>query len=976
MSIFALLSLFSCIAVFLLSNFIFYKSRKSEENIVFLVLCIFIIMLGFSEFMYRQTENYITAGIFIRVWAIWYFGGALFLHFALALTGKFKLLKKKFIYFLLYTPPLIFCFFDLTTKKISPIKKYWGYTYNIADYSTLYYVTTMWLGILVSLTVFLLMKYYLNAEGIKKKQVKIVIAGFILPLLISFIDLLDPNIIRNEIPEFTVTSLVWLVGFIGYAIWKYQLFTVDLAIAAENIIFTMPGSLFLLDNKGKILLVNRALVNLLEYKENELIEKSAGMLFVSEEDFRNNILKKLLDTGFIESYETKYKTKSGEEIFVSFSGSIVYNKQREILRVVGIARDINEHKLKEQKLKESEERFRVIFDNATDGIILADPENKKIYIGNKKICQMLGYNLQELQALKILDIHPEDSLPFVIDQFERQARNEFTLAKNLPVKRKDGSIFFADVNASSVLLDGKTYLAGFFRDVTERKNAEEMIFSEKERLAVTLRSIGEAVITTDLKSKIVIMNKVAEQLTGWNQKEASDKYIGDVFHIINENTGEVNLNSIEQAIKTGIIIDTDSDNILMSKDGTERIVAKSVASIRDRNSKIIGVVLVFRDVTKIRKMEKEFIRSQKLESLGILAGGIAHDFNNILTAIIGNISIAKMELSSNEEIVQILADAEKASWRAKDLSMRLLTFSKGGTPIKRAASIPAIIKDSAKFALRGSNVKCDFVIPDDIWTADVDEGQIGQVINNLIINAEQAVPSGGVIELKIENIDIHESALPISGKYVKISIKDNGIGISPENISKIFDPYFTTKEKGSGLGLTVSYSIIKNHNGYIDVESNVGTGTIFRIYIPVSKESSAIDIQEKAKIFKGKGKILLMDDEDYVRRVAGRMLEYLGYEVNFAKDGTEAIDLYKKSKETDKPFDALIMDLTIPGGMGGRECIDKLLALDKNVKVIVSSGYSNDKIMSDFKKYGFKDVVIKPYKIEELGEVLHKALIN
>jgi CheY-like chemotaxis protein len=306
----------------------------------------------------------------------------------------------------------------------------------------------------------------------------------------------------------------------------------------------------------------------------------------------------------------------------------------------------------------------------------------------------------------------------------------------------------------------------------------------------------------------------------------------------------------------------------------------------------------------------------------------------------------------------------------------LLTFSKGGAPIKKTESITEVIKDSAEFALRGSNVKCEFFIPNDIWPTEIDKGQISQVISNLIINADQAMPGGGIIKVRVENLVVSaEHALPIKeGKYVKIEIEDEGIGIHKEHLARIFDPYFTTKQRGSGLGLATSYSIIKKHDGYITVESELGVGTTFYIYLPASSKQILTKKEFEERPILGKGRILVMDDEKVVRDVTGILLKHIGYDVEFAKDGVEAIELYKKAEESKQPFDAVIVDLTVQGGMGGEQMIKKLLEIDPNVKAIVSSGYSTDAIMSNFKQYGFSGVVTKPYRIAELSETLYKVL--
>jgi PAS domain S-box-containing protein len=500
---------------------------------------------------------------------------------------------------------------------------------------------------------------------------------------------------------------------------------------------------------------------------------------------------------------------------------------------------------------------------------------------------------------------------------------------------------------------------------------EESLAAEKEQLAVTLRSIGDGVITTDTTGKIMLMNKVAEILTEYTQEEAVGKPLHTIFAIISERTRIPCENPVDKVLSQGAVVGLGNDTVLISKEGIERIIADSGAPIRDKNSKIVGVVLVFRDITDKRNMELELLRKQKLESLGILAGGIAHDFNNILTAILTNVTLAKMRVRDNT-VQTKLVKIEKASLQATELTQQLLTFSKGGAPVKKTTSIKELVRDSAVFALRGSNVRCHFYVPENLWPVDVDAGQISQVINNVIINADQAMPEGGIITVRAENAVVGADAVPTPGNYIKIAISDQGVGIPQQYLQKVFDPYFTTKQKGSGLGLATSYSIINRHNGYMNIDSVVGEGTTVYIWLPTA-EAAPQTKEVHHDIVKGRGNILLMDDEESILEAASEVLQFLGYTVVTAADGNKAVDMYEKALETD-PFDVIIMDLTVPGGMGGKETISTLLEIDPCVKAIVSSGYSTDPVMADYKKYGFKGVVTKPYTIEELSEVLHTVL--
>ena len=527
------------------------------------------------------------------------------------------------------------------------------------------------------------------------------------------------------------------------------------------------------------------------------------------------------------------------------------------------------------------------------------------------------------------------------------------------------------------------FLALYFLPIRTIHRAEDALMKSKQLLEKTFASLHDALFIVDAQTeKIIDCNPTATKIFGYKREEILDRPIAFLYMSVNENK-ELNDRLNRATEKNGFLFIRDV--IMKRKDETIFPAEYSSLPLEDDKGKVIGWVNVVRDITDQNKMEEELIRAEKLESLGILAGGIAHDFNNLMMGILGNISLIKgctvrqdeaYEQDKACEACEIVKDIERAALRTRDLIRQLLTFSKGGSPIKKIASIVEIARESARFALSGSNVKCQFSIPDDIFAVNVDEGQIGQVINNIVINAVQAMPGGGMIEIRFENITIAENNVMRlgEGEYVRISIKDYGVGMPKGYAQKVFDPYFTTKQEGSGLGLATTYSIIKKHGGLITVESEVGIGTTFYIYLPAATGETTPLISRGEILLDRKGKILVMDDRQVVRGTAKSMLGRMGYEVVFAEDGREAIELYKESLQSGKPFNAVILDLTVPGGMGGREAVKELLEIDPNVKAIVSSGYSDDTVMSEFKQYGFMGVLEKPYRIEELSAILSKVI--
>ena len=679
---------------------------------------------------------------------------------------------------------------------------------------------------------------------------------------------------------------------------------------------------------------------------------------------------------YSETIENRFIDKWGKvHWYTSVISKINYNHQPALQF---ITYDITERKNAEDALRESEQQYRTLVEQSSNPIYILQFD--KLILVNEAWEKLFGYDRSEVTSpdfdyMKLIALESHD---MIWERRRKRKRKEYIANHyELSVTTKAGVKRYVEVSVAEITWKNHPAVQGVYYDITERKKAEEAIAEEKELLMVTLRSIGDGVITTNVQGNIILMNKIAEFLTGWTQEEALDQPIENVLNMVDQKTRQKFESPISKIIQSSGFFELLSDTILIAKDGSERLIADSGAPIRDKEGNVFGTVIVFRDVTEKRKMEEERIKSMKLESVGLLAGGIAHDFNNILTAILGNIALAKLDIESNnkERLLDILNKSEKASFRAKELTQQLLTFARGGAPIRKTADIGELIRESADFMLRGSNVLCEYQVADDLWPVDLDQGQISQVIHNLVINSIQAMPSGGFIKIFAENFQVDEiSEAMRSGNYVRIIFKDMGIGIPAEHLVKIFDPYFTTKQKGSGLGLATCYSIIKNHDGYITVESQLGSGATFYIYLPASGKQFIKQKEYKMSVGPGSGRILIMDDEEDIREITSRILKRIGYESASAADGHEAIRMYQDAKESGKGFDAVIMDLTIPGGMGGKDAVKKLLEYDPKAKVIVASGYSNDPVVSDFSKYGFSGFIVKPYDIEEFKILLHNIL--
>ncbi len=678
----------------------------------------------------------------------------------------------------------------------------------------------------------------------------------------------------------------------------------------------------------------------------------------------------------------------------------------------------------ERRLKEAEEWIATTLESIGDAVIATDTK------GTIKFMNPVAEALTGWDETEAVGRHFEEVFNVVQEETGRPIESlvakvlregsVVTLADHTMLIARDGLKLPID-DSSAPIRDHKGNITGavlVFHDITERRQAESALRESEQFNSSMLTNSPNPVLVINPDSSVRYANPALEKLTGfsaaeligvkapypwWANETAETKGTEPQNH--GDPDGTANMKSgtrMKEELfrkKSGERFWVEVTSTPVRDNGTTRYYLSNWVDITERKVaegkiKKLNEELEHRVEERTLELKRtndqlavtrgQFYQAQKMESLGILAGGIAHDFNNLLTVILGNLSLAKMTPDRGDKLLEILTESEKASLHAKKLTQQLLTFSKGGAPVKRPVPIKKVIRDSTGFAMRGSNVKSEFSIPEDLWHVEVDEGQINQVVSNMVINANQAMPDGGMVRVRCKNVVIgQDTALPLDpGRYVQISIEDHGTGIPDEHTHKIFDPFFTTKPKGSGLGLATAYSIVKRHSGHIAVESMVGDGTKFHIHLPACQSG---DLEEKIVEEKHQKtpsvddsgdtkRILVMDDEEDIRGLIGEVLTHFGHVVEFAGDGAETIELYKGAMESGQPFDAVIMDLTIPGGMGGKEAIKELLKIDPDVRAIVSSGYSNDPIMADFKRHGFRGVVAKPYEVRELVKTLNRVL--
>jgi two-component system cell cycle sensor histidine kinase/response regulator CckA len=645
-------------------------------------------------------------------------------------------------------------------------------------------------------------------------------------------------------------------------------------------------------------------------------------------------------------------------------------------RTAELQKEIETRIRQEELLRESELRFRTIFDASNEAIFIHELPSGNIVDVNQTMCKMYGYTRQEALHLNVDNLSSgippytqSDALSWIWQAMAGEPQLFEWQAKD-----KAGRLFWVEVGMRHVTIGSDERIMVTARDIAERKQAEESLLKSEAKYRELIEGTSDLVTQVDAEGRFLYVNHNAETFFGCPAAACVGR---SAFDFVHPDDRAKTKTAFKGWVRNGIS-STTYENRSISLNGELHDLLWTI-NFHYAGNEILQVNSIARDISEQRKLQNEQLKSQKLESLGVLAGGIAHDFNNILTGIVGNISLASMFLDESHRASKILLQAEQASKRATDLAHQLLTFAKGSQPIKKLIAARKIVEASTSLVLSGSNVLSVIDIPDDLHDIEVDEGQINQAFNNIIINAAQAMPGGGSITIKANNLTLDDAnAMSLyPGDYVRFTFTDTGCGISEEDLKRIFDPYFTTKVSGNGLGLTSAYSIISKHGGHISVRSKVGTGTTFDILLPASNQKAQEKEVQTTVLTRAEHtgcSILLMDDEEMIRYMAAEMLGEIGYNVQTCSNGEEAVVLYKAAMIADVPFAAVIMDLTIPGGMGGKEAAKQILDLDPAACLVVSSGYSNDPIMAEYSNFGFCATLVKPYTLAEIVQAMSKLL--
>lgn len=726
----------------------------------------------------------------------------------------------------------------------------------------------------------------------------------------------------------------------------------------------------LLDSCARLIRVNERVLEVGGYSEREIIGKTLDQLTMFPPESRSQLKSAFSSAlGGQENtpHEVSVQIKNGVELWLE-----VYMQTLEVegepLTVLAVLRDVSARKRAEQAVKQSEERYRRLAESSRDIIFVIDRDDRVEYL-NPFAARVLHSSPEELTGRLRSELFPgkanesqKNSLDRVFQTGEPlRVENEITLG---------GKTIYLDTLLIPLRDDRGvvTSVMGISRDITDRKKTEEALRLSERRYRTLIEQASDGIFLVSRDGKIIDVNTAGCRMLGYTREEILQLH---PRQLVDESEVESN------PLMLGKLRSGDSlvnQRHLRRKDGTFVFAENCIKVLPDGN-----IQAIVRDISERARIERERVRSQKLESVALLAGSIAHDFGNFLTAILGNISLANTLLSPSNQVFSILSDAENACLKARALTQQLLSFSSGKAPVKKRVSIRELISGTVRFAVAGSKVTPLFEFDENLFDAEVDPDRLSQAIHNIVINALQTRSHGGKLRVACGNLTLKRLTLFYGlrippGDYIQISIEDEGTGIHPRHLPRIFDPYFTTKQDGTGLGLTTAYSIIKQHGGYITLESQPGVGTTFYIFLPATAPREKVKEEPREYIPTGKGRVLVVDDDEALRNLTGKLLRRLGYLPEFATNGEEALQLYRQALHSSSPFDIVMLDMTIPDSLDGYETMQELIKIDPEVKAILATGYTGSICVQDCQRFSFKGVIAKPYSIGDLARALHSAL--
>jgi PAS domain S-box-containing protein len=717
-----------------------------------------------------------------------------------------------------------------------------------------------------------------------------------------------------------------------------------------------------LDSEGRITFLNEFAERFFGYSEEELLWRNVVGTIVPLVDSQGHDLQEKINDLLrhperYSSSENENITRDGRRVWISWTNRPVLDEEGQLTGLLCVGNDLTARRQMELQLR----IHQAAVESSSNGIGLASLEGIITYV-NRAYLDLWSYDRpEEVVGRHISEFMPPTETAEIGRAIEMQGRWQ---GERVAIRR-DGTRFQIQVAANVVSdTDGKPIcLMASFADISARVVAEEEL--RKFRTISDNANYGATII--DMEGHILYVNDAFARMHGYEPEEL----IGQTIFILHDTDQQSRIRELGDQLRAEGVIGA-AELIRRRKDGSTFPSLMNVHLVQDEEGQPLFRAATVIDITEQQRLQQEAFRAQKLESLGVLAGGIAHDFNNLLTAVLGHLALAQVRLSPTDLPAEELAAAEKAALLAKHLTGQLLTFARGGDPVKKVLSLPGLLADAMALATSGARVHATLEAPDDLWAVEADEGQLVQVVNNLVLNAVQASANGKPVQVSARNriLNPGDSNKLEPGPYVQITVQDQGKGISPADLSQIYDPYFTTKPEGHGLGLTIAYAIVAKHQGMIEVTSAPEQGTLFTVLIPSTGALPPPSGPALEPGPPGSGRVLVMDDDALVRKVALAILRHLGYEPVAVTQGEEAVAAYRQALQEGQPFSVVLLDLTIRGGQGGLQTLHELQALDPQVRALACSGYSTDPVMSDWERHGFAGVVTKPYRMAELGEAL------